>query len=139
MVAGYLLEKTGDSISKDMGMQGVIFGATILAAATSLPEISTGMASVKIKDYNMAVSDIFGGNAFLPVLFLLSTLCTGKAVLPDAHNSDVYLTGLAMLLTSIYVWGIVFKNKKQILYMGVDSFVVLLVYIAGIIGLFAVQ
>ena len=40
------------------------------------------------------MGDIFGGNAFLPVLFLVVTLISGKAVLPQANASDIYLTAL---------------------------------------------
>ena len=39
---------------------------------------------MKLGDYRLAISDIFGGNAFLPVIFLVATLVSGKAVLPHA-------------------------------------------------------
>ena len=138
LVAGIALERSGDAISKQIGMQGVLFGATVLAAATSLPELSTGLASVKMKDYQMAVSDIFGGNAFLPVLFLLATLISGQAVLPLAQKTDIYLTGLAMILTIVYTCGLLFRPQKQILFMGIDSFIVLVLYAFGIVGLVAI-
>lgn len=136
LVAGVILERSGNLIADHIGMGGVLFGATILAAATSLPEVSTGLASIKLKDYQMAVSDIFGGNAFLPVLFLFATLLSGSAVLPEAQKSDIYLTGLAMLLTIVYVWGLLFRPKKQFASMGIDSIIVLVLYIAGVAGLF---
>ncbi|MEO8819340.1 MAG: sodium:calcium antiporter [Ginsengibacter sp.] len=138
LVAGYCLERTGDAISKKIGMQGILFGATVLAAATSLPEISTGLASMKLKKYDMAVSDIFGGNAFLPVLFLLATLISGKSVLPQAKSADIYLTALALILTGVYIFGIIFRPRKKILYMGVDSFIVLILYALGVVGLFVI-
>ena len=138
LVAGVVLERSGDVIATHLGMQGVLFGATVLAAATSLPEISTGLASVKMEDYQMAVSDIFGGNAFLPVLFLIATLISGQSVLPQAQKTDIYLTGLAMILTIVYSWGLLFRPRKQVLHMGIDSFIVLVLYALGIAGLFAI-
>jgi cation:H+ antiporter len=95
LVAGVVLERSGDAIANDIGLSGVLFGATVLAAATSLPEVSTGLTSVRKEDYQLAISDIFGGNAFLPTLFLLATLLSGKAVLPQAQETDIYLTAWA--------------------------------------------
>lgn len=139
LVAGVVLEQAGDAASSQIGLSGVLFGATVLALATSLPEISTGLQAVKQGDDNLAVSDIFGGNAFLPVLFLVATLLSGKAVLPQANASDVYLTALAAVLTLVYAVGLVFRPQRRIAGMGVDSFVVVLLYLVGVAGLVAIS
>jgi cation:H+ antiporter len=120
LVAGVVLERSGGDIAGRVGMDGVLFGSTFLAAATALPEVSTGMASVKLGDYKLAVSDIFGGNAFLPVLFLLASLLSGQAALPQAQSTDIYLTGLGSLLTAIYLYGLIFRPSRRILRMGID-------------------
>ncbi|MEU9097978.1 hypothetical protein [Streptomyces sp. NPDC048361] len=135
LVAGVLIERSGEEFFGRQGLSGILFGATVLAAATSLPEVSTGLTSTKLGDYQLAISDIFGGNAFLPVLFLLATLISGKPVLPAAHHTDIYLTALGVVLTGVYVAGLVFRPKRQYLRMGVDSLAVLVMYAAGIAGL----
>lgn len=138
LVAGVVLERSGDAASSQIGLSGILFGATILALATSLPEISTGLQSIKQGDDELAVSDIFGGNAFLPVLFLLATVLSGKAVLPSANASDVYLTALGALLTLVYAVGLIFRPSKRRAGMGADSLVVLCLYLLGVAGLFAI-
>lgn len=138
LVAGVVLERSGDAIAGRIGLSGVLFGATVLAAATSLPEISTGLTSVRNGDYQLAVSDIFGGNAFLPVLFLLATLLSGKAVLPTAHATDIYLTALAMLLTLVYATGLLFRPRRRLARLGIDSWVVVVLYVLGVAGVFAI-
>jgi cation:H+ antiporter len=137
LFAGWGLVTSGEELTNRWGMSGVLFGGTILALCTALPEISTGIASAKLRDYNMAVSDIFGGNAFLPVLFLMASLIGGDAILPNLKPSDIYLTVLGIILTGIYMIGMVIHSKKQILRMGIDSLAVLIVYLIGLIGLIA--
>jgi cation:H+ antiporter len=138
LAGGVVLEESGTHIADKIGMSGVLFGSTVLAASTSLPEVSTGLASVKLGDYGMAISDIFGGNAFLPVLFLLASLLSGTAVLPRAQSTDIYLAALGVLLTVVYMWGLVFRSSRKVLRMGIDSLAVLGLYALGIAGLIAV-
>jgi cation:H+ antiporter len=135
LVAGALAEEGGTAAADQVGLSGVLFGATVLAAATSLPELSTGLNSVKQGDYKLAFGDIFGGNAFLPVLFLLAVLVSGKAVLPNAHAADISLTGLGALLTIVYMIGLLFRPAKQHARLGIDSIAVLVLYLVGVIGL----
>ncbi|MEO8760356.1 MAG: sodium:calcium antiporter [Bacteroidia bacterium] len=136
LVFGVLLETTSDTIATHFKINGVIFGATVLAFVTSLPEISGGLAFVKKKTYKPIISDIFGGNAFLPVLFLPATIITNKAILPSSNNTDMYLTAAAIIITGIYVIGMVISAPKKKFGLGYDSWLALLVYVISIAGMF---
>lgn len=52
-----------------------------------------------------------------------------------AQHTDIYLTGLGALLTALYLYGLIFRPSRQILRMGIDSFVLIL-YVLGIVGMF---
>ncbi len=136
--AGIALERSGEELASHLGLSGVLFGATVLAAATALPEVSTGLTAVRNGDDQLAISDIFGGNAFLPVLFLLATLLSGRSVLPQAQATDIYLTAVGIVLTAVYVIGLLFRPSRRVAGMGIDSLVVLLLYACGLAGLFAI-
>lgn len=68
-----------------------------------------------------------------------ASLLSGQAVLPQAQATDIYLTGLGILLTAVYLWGLVFRPRRRVLRMGVDSLSVLVLYAIGIAGLVAVS
>jgi cation:H+ antiporter len=138
LVTGVTIERSGEAFFGHLGLSGVVFGATVLAAATSLPELSTGLTAAREGDDKLAMGDIFGGNAFLPVLFLLVTLISGNAVLPHASASDIYLSALGALLTAVYLVGLVVRPQRQILGMGADSVAVLGLYLVGVVGLVTV-
>jgi cation:H+ antiporter len=112
-----------------------VFGATVLAASTSLPELSTGLASIKLGDRSLAFSDIFGGNAFLPVLFLIADLAGGTPALPQAHASDIWIAILGLVLTAIYIVGLVLRRGRSVWRLGPDSLLAIIIYGVGIIGL----
>ena len=139
LVSGVLLEESGSAMATQFHVSGAVFGGTVLAAATALPELSTGMAAVRVEDFELAVSDIFGGNAFLPVLFFPATLLAGQSVLGSAAKTDAFLAVLGILLTAVYIAGLVIRPKRQFLRLGPDSLAVLVLYCAGIAGMVVIS
>lgn len=139
LLAGIGLEESGNALANQVHVNGAVFGGTVLAAATALPELSTGLAAVKIEDFELAVSDIFGGNAFLPVLFFPATLLAGTSVLGKAQKTDAFLAVLGIVLTAVYVAGLIFRPKRQFLNLGPDSLVVVLLYVVGIAGMVVIS
>jgi cation:H+ antiporter len=138
LVAGVLLQIAGNDLAGRAHMNGVIFGATVLAVASALPEISSGIAAVRLGDNGLAMGDIFGGNAFQVCLFLVADLIAGKAVLPTSGNQNSWLAILGIGLTSVYAIGIIFRPKRCYLRLGADSIFVIALFALGIAGLITI-
>jgi cation:H+ antiporter len=136
LIAGVGLEIAGNALADRAGVNGVIFGATILAAATALPEISSGVAAVRLGDNALAIGDIFGGNAFQVCLFLLADLIAGSPVLPTAGRLNSWLASLGVALTAVYAIGVIARPARCCGSIGPDSLAALVVFGAGIWGLF---
>jgi cation:H+ antiporter len=135
LLAGVALTQTGGVLADRAGISGVIFGATILAVASALPEIATGVSAARLGDNQLVMGDIFGGNAFQVCLFLLADVIAGRSVLSQAGAANSWLAGLGILVTLVYAAGIIVRPKKDILRVGIDSLVVLALIVIGIIGL----
>ena len=138
LVAGVVLEVAGSDLAGRAGINGVIFGATVLSVASALPEISSGIAAVRLGDNELAIADIFGGNSFQVVLFLLADLIAGKPVLPMAGNLNGWLAALGVALTVVYAAGVIFRNETCLARLGRDSLIAVVVFGLGIAGLFAI-
>jgi len=137
LCAGVALEESGSELANRLGVNGVIFGATVLAGATALPEISSGIAAVRLGDHALAMGDIFGGNAFQVCLFVVADLVAGKPVLPSAAgNLNAWLGALGMALTAIYGFGVIGRPKHTHARLGPDSLLALALFGLGIAGLF---
>jgi cation:H+ antiporter len=136
LLAGVALELSGNTLANRAGVNGVIFGATVLAVATALPEISSGIAAVRLGDNALALGDIFGGNAFQVCLFLLADLIAGSPVLPTAGRLNGWLASLGVALTAVYAIGVVGRPYRCVARLGPDSLLALLVFALGVAGLF---
>jgi cation:H+ antiporter len=137
LLAGVVLEVTGSELADRAHINGVVFGATILALATALPEISSGIEAVRLGDHQLAVGDVFGGNAFQLCLFLVADLVAMKPTLPTTGAEDAWLGALSLALTAVYLAGLIVRASvpKR---LGPDSILALVVYAIGIVGLLQV-
>lgn len=135
LCAGVAIEESGNALAGRAGLSGAVFGATILAAATALPELSTGLSAVRAGNHQLATSDIFGGNAFMPVLFVLADLVSGTPALPTARATDLWMAGVGVMVTAIYAISAVVRPRTRRWRLGLDSRLVLAIYALGIVGL----
>lgn len=136
LIAGYGLATTGAELATIFNINSGIFAAIFIALVGALPNISTGLASVKIGDYSLAMSDIFGGNAFMPALFVICDIIAGGVVLKHATSTDVWFAALGIMLTTVYILGLIVRPKHVYLRLGIDSVLVVVLYFVGICLIF---
>ena len=133
LVAGVSLQDSGNLLAGRFGIQGAVFGATVLALATALPEISSGIAAVRLGDMQLAVGDILGGNAFQICLLLVADLIAGTPVIVAAHDSDVWLGATGILMTGVAAVAIIARPERKVLWMGLDSILLVVIYAIALV------
>ena len=132
LLAGVMLEQTGNQLADDFGVNGAVFGATILAAVTALPEVSSGIQAVRLGAVGLAMSDIYGGNAMQLTFFFLADLLAGDPVLPTASAQSLWLGATGIVVTGILAYGLLVRSDSKLGFIGRDSLLALLVYVGAV-------
>ncbi len=134
LIGGFFVSASADAISAQTGLSGGFIGATLVALTTSLPEISTTSGAIRLGSYTMAISNIFGTNSLEVALLLPSDLAFRSGPVVNAvDQSALFMGGIAIILTALYMWGLLERRDRTMFGMGIDSVWVTLVYIAGLV------
>ncbi|HET7682098.1 MAG TPA: hypothetical protein VFK34_00350 [Marmoricola sp.] len=136
--AGWLLARLGDSIAQQTGLGGGVVGMLMLAVATSLPEISTTLSAALHGNVTMAISNIFGSCLFDVALLFLPGLLSVGPVVHDARSA-VFVAALGITMTTVYLWGLLEHRQRTVFRLGVDSVMVLMLYVVGAVGVVTLQ
>lgn len=137
LVGGWLATQSSEVLADKTGLGSAFLGATLLAGATSLPEVSTTIAASRHGRHATAISNVFGSNAFTVCLVLLAeVLYRGGSVLEHAETSLVFVASLGAAMTCIYLGGLLERKNRTVLGIGWDSAAALVVYAGGMVVLY---
>jgi len=140
LIAGFFLSETGDAIATKTALGASFVGVLLVAIATSLPEVSTVLAAVRLHRYEMAVSDIFGTNLFsVALVFMADAFYRGRPALNEVGRFAAVAALLGIVVTTLYIAGLVERRDRTVLRMGYDSLAVLATYIGGVFLLYRLR
>lgn len=138
--AGYVATRAADVLADQTGIGSNVMGAVFLALATSLPEISTVLEATRLREYEMAFSDIFGTNLVdVALIFLADAVYAGGPVLNEVGPFSLVAALLGIAVTTIFLAGFIERKDRVVLRMGVDSLLVLAVYAGGVVLLWTLR
>ena len=140
------LSQTGDTVSTHGFIDGKVHvgasfvGGFLLAAATSLPELSVSIEAARIGAYDMSVGNVLGSNLFnlavIPICEVAAWLGGGPVILYGASPTNLVTGGVSIFMTLLIIAVIRRPPKLKVGWMGIESIILLGVYVAASLAIF---
>lgn len=132
VVAATRLAAYGDIIALRTNLGGMFVGTLLLAGATSLPELLTAINAIDQGVPNLTVGNIFGSSMFnMFLLAALDLIYLRTHILQALDRAHALSSGVAVGLLGLAVFFIVAQIDTSIGHVGLDSIVLMVVYIAA--------
>ncbi len=111
--AGWHLSRNGDIIAEKTGMSASWVGLILLATATSLPELVTGLSAVTAANApDIAVGDVLGSAVFnLAILVVLDALYRRESIYSRAAQGHILSAALGALLLAFAAFSILLDRS----------------------------
>lgn len=132
-----VLVGSANAIAEQTGISAGFIGATLVAAATSLPELVTTIAAARMGAFDLAVGNLFGSNVFNMFALGLTDFFYTPGRFLGAINPNFAMAGLlGLLLTGMGLIGNLARVERRLLFVELDALLILLGYGAGMWFLF---
>ncbi|MFY0691078.1 MAG: hypothetical protein JXR14_04055 [Paracoccaceae bacterium] len=135
LLVGITLVASAETIAVQSGLGAGFIGVTLLAAATSLPELTTTITAVRLGAYTMAISNIFGSNLIMLVLVLpADMLYVAGPILSGTGPTVPLAICFGIIVTAIYLVGLIVRRKPRIGTIGIDSLAVMIIFLLSVLA-----
>lgn len=128
-IAGWTLMKAGETIAAQTALSQTAVGGLLTALATSLPELVTTIAAIRLGALTLAVGGILGTNCFNVTVIAAADIVYPHASIYHAVTPFQILWGLVtILMTAILLLGFIYRERYGIARIGLESFLILIIY-----------
>jgi cation:H+ antiporter len=132
VLAGMLLASRADAIAEQTGLGRVWIGSLLLAGATSLPELVTDVAAVRLGAADLAIGDLFGSSmANMLALAVVDLLYRQRGVLRKATLDHALSACLAISLGGLAGALVLLRPDAALLRVSPGSLLLFVLYLAG--------
>lgn len=119
-------------IAEVTGLGTTFVGSTLVAAVTSLPEMVTTLAAMRLGAYDMAIGNLFGSNLFnMFALGLTDVFYTPGRFLAVIDPSFLLVGMLGLLMTGMGLIGNLARLRRRIWFIEVDALALVVLYLGG--------
>jgi cation:H+ antiporter len=133
LLAGPFLAEAADELAEKSGLGGTFVGTSLVAFSTSLPELVSSLAAVKLGAHDLAIGNVFGSNAFNMLLLAPLDAVHAGPLLAAVSVSHVVTGVAAVLATLVAVMGQLYQSESRTRLIDPDAWLVILIVIWALV------
>ncbi len=114
------------AIGSRMGISDSMLGMTVVAVATSLPELVTSIVAALKKNTDMALGNILGSNIFNLFLVLGTSALIHPIPYQSAYNTELFI----LLISGVFITVLIYTGKTSKTISRIEGGLLVLGYIA---------
>jgi cation:H+ antiporter len=138
MIVTPLMVQSSAEIAEITGLGTTFIGTTLVALVTSLPEMVTTIAAVRLGADDMAIGNLFGSNMFNMLAIGLTDVFYLRGRFLGVIDPAFIVVGmLGLLMTGLGLIGNLARLERRVLSIEVDALALIIFYIAGLWLLFS--
>lgn len=133
-----MMVSSSAGIAEITGLGTTFIGTTLVAVVTSLPEMVTTIAAVRIGADDMAIGNLFGSNLFnMFALGLTDFFYLQGRFLGIIDPAFLVIGMLGLLMTGMGLIGNLARLERRVLFVELDALLLILMYGGGLYFLYA--
>ncbi len=137
MVSGPVLARSADTIAEKSGLGHTFVGTVLVALCTSLPEIASTYAAVRMRAYDLAIGNIFGSNTFNMILFVPLDILSPGSMFAEASPSHLISCLAVIVATTIVIQGQLYRAESRVRLIEPDAWLVVIAVLSGLALVYA--
>jgi cation:H+ antiporter len=140
LVAGPVLAGAAEQIAEATGLGQTFVGSTLVALATSLPELVAAIAAVRIGAHDLAVGNLFGSNAFNMAALMVVDAAYRPGPLLTLVDASQAVAGIgAILVMAMALAAIVHGAETRVRRLEPDAILLLMAYAGALFAIWSVR
>ncbi len=131
ILAGPRLAETAGELADTTGLGRTFVGTTLVAIATSLPELVAGITAIRVGAFDLVVGNVFGSNAFNMMLFAPFDAVHDGSLFAAANPAHAASAFAMILATVIAVLGQLYSLERRRRVVEPDAVLMILVLVGA--------
>ncbi|WP_425615284.1 sodium:calcium antiporter [Anatilimnocola sp. NA78] len=131
LLSGPFMAEAAGKLAEQTGLGKTFVGTTLVAISTSLPELVSSIAALRMGALDLAIGNVFGSNAFNILLLAPLDLALPHSLFAAVSQEHVLTCTAAIFATMVVIMGQLYRSESRVSLIEPDAWLVICIVVGA--------